>query len=632
MYVLHDIKRYESTIDEGNKAMESQLLHRNNDALHSLLLPMPIDPSTINTKQPIAAMTRRYTLWIIQNGSAWLTLERQPKIRITGGQCVLLEPDCHYTIEDAEEEISSCSQLEKCTDSELYRQEANSTRSTSANGSQKQSFSWLEITFDYMGEMELQDDRIKQTAYTNPSHTRERRWMTTRAPFACTGVLSIRQSREVQRLALRLFMLRTEMEQQTASKESSTNGFNHQGNMEAVLFQHMIHELLCVQPEAAAKPLPDSDTHLEQTIAYMEQYYGQTITRNKLASIARLSPWYYSTSFQQRYGMSPMTYLNEVRLRRAKEQLVIGKLPVRDIADQCGFRDESYFRRRFKTSVGVTPLHFAGQKRERVADMSYAYVPHLLALQVAPYAAMVNEERDVHRRPYHASITVPLPRQRQMTEALWEHNMKLLASADPSVILCDDGKERMPYRQQLEQIAPCLYVPWKQLDWRSQLRQVAEYVHHESTASLWLERYEQSIYAVRQQLERTVAGDSTMLLRITGEQLAVYGRRNVGAVLYDDLQLHCPYDIDTIEVERIIELDFVEQYDPHHLLLVIDQEPISIAHWERIRQDERWLELTAVRTGQVHRLSEMPWLEYSPLAHQWIAERLPSILQSSYPS
>ncbi|WP_322922941.1 helix-turn-helix transcriptional regulator [Paenibacillus campi] len=81
--------------------------------------------------------------------------------------------------------------------------------------------------------------------------------------------------------------------------------------------------------------------------------------------------------FQQHYRVSAMTYLNELRLRRAKEQLVIGKRSVRDIAERCGFRDESYFRRHFKAAAGITPLHFAGQSRERIADMSYAYVSHL---------------------------------------------------------------------------------------------------------------------------------------------------------------------------------------------------------------------------------------------------------------
>ncbi|WP_322903673.1 hypothetical protein [Paenibacillus campi] len=159
------------------------------------------------------------------------------------------------------------------------------------------------------------------------------------------------------------------------------------------------------------------------------------------------------------------------------------------------------------------------------------------------------------------------------------------------------------------------------------MSQIAEYMHCEHTASLWLERYEQETSIQRQLLAQTIARQSVMLLRISGEQLVVYGRRNVGAVLYDDLKLHCPYDSEAIEVEQIVELSFVQQCNPVHLLLVIDQEPVSLTHWERIRHDERWQELAAVRGQTVYFVSEMPWLEYSPLAHQWIVQRIQSVLQ-----
>ncbi len=621
MYVLNGIQLYGAARVAGDADIQCSPVHRQPDLLHD----MPRYQAQPLLNQPVIATTSQYLLWIIQSGAFWLTLEQESKQLVSAGQCVLLEPDCHYTIELAEHESQA---IDRDVDADWNSAESASQRLASANGKQKQPLRWLEIAFEYMQEIQLPDAEVSQNTKLTMFNDKERRWCCTKAPFACTGVLPARQSGEVLRLAASLQMMRAETEGKTSLEATNTNSKINAGNLEAIGFQQIIHELLGMVPPSVTQSQPDSDTYLEQTIDYMERHYAQSITRDKLASIARLSPWYYSTAFQQRYGMSPMTYLNELRLRRAKEQLVIGKLPLREVADRCGFRDESYFRRRFKASVGVTPLRFAGQNRERIADMSYAYVPHLLALQILPCAAMINEERDIHRRPYHASIAVPLLRHRQMTEALWEHNMKLLASSAPSVILCDDGKERMPYRQQLEQIAPCLYIPWKQLDWRSQLRQVAEYVHSESAASLWLERYEQNIHNVRHRLEHTVAGHSVMLFRITGDQLAVYGRRNVGAVLYDDLKLSCPYDSSSIDVEHIVELDFVERCDPYHLLLVVDQEPISLAHWERIRHEERWQELTAVRAGRVYSVAEMPWLEYSPLAHQWMAERIPFILQS----
>jgi PAS domain S-box-containing protein len=62
--------------------------------------------------------------------------------------------------------------------------------------------------------------------------------------------------------------------------------------------------------------------------------------------------------FRDRFGLTPMEYLREVRLRRAQELLRATTLPVIEVARVAGFADPAYFNRVFKRALGMTPTAF----------------------------------------------------------------------------------------------------------------------------------------------------------------------------------------------------------------------------------------------------------------------------------
>ncbi len=67
--------------------------------------------------------------------------------------------------------------------------------------------------------------------------------------------------------------------------------------------------------------------------------------------------------FKERRGRSLVRYLNEVRMERAKTLLVHSRLPLKQIATMCGFRDEYYFSAVFRRHVQMPP----GRYRARLA-------------------------------------------------------------------------------------------------------------------------------------------------------------------------------------------------------------------------------------------------------------------------
>lgn len=64
------------------------------------------------------------------------------------------------------------------------------------------------------------------------------------------------------------------------------------------------------------------------------------------------------------FGQSPGQIQTAGRIRRSKQLLRYGKLPIQEIGEQCGFSDSSHFARVFKQEVGLTPRQFRASSRQ----------------------------------------------------------------------------------------------------------------------------------------------------------------------------------------------------------------------------------------------------------------------------
>lgn len=96
----------------------------------------------------------------------------------------------------------------------------------------------------------------------------------------------------------------------------------------------------------------------KQCLAYIDRNYPDRITVADLAEQINFSESYFLHEFSKFMGESPMSYLNSVRLDKAKSMLVSSDKTIDDIAFDCGFQSTSYFIKQFKKKNGVTPLQF----------------------------------------------------------------------------------------------------------------------------------------------------------------------------------------------------------------------------------------------------------------------------------
>jgi len=87
---------------------------------------------------------------------------------------------------------------------------------------------------------------------------------------------------------------------------------------------------------------------------FIQVNWSQKITLSELAKYVGLSRYYFLRIFCAEVGIPPHSYQDSLRVSYAKRLLKQG-VPLKEVAIETGFSDQSHFANRFKRVVGVTP-------------------------------------------------------------------------------------------------------------------------------------------------------------------------------------------------------------------------------------------------------------------------------------
>lgn len=107
-----------------------------------------------------------------------------------------------------------------------------------------------------------------------------------------------------------------------------------------------------------ANCLPQVDSHdalMRESRDWLQGHHADPQALEQARSRSGLSARGFARRFRQASGMTPIAYLQAVRLEAARTLLVATGDPVEFIADSVGYADVSFFRRLFKRHTGMTP-------------------------------------------------------------------------------------------------------------------------------------------------------------------------------------------------------------------------------------------------------------------------------------
>lgn len=98
--------------------------------------------------------------------------------------------------------------------------------------------------------------------------------------------------------------------------------------------------------------------YINKTIDYIEKNYAQKILLDDLAANVNLSKHYLCSLFKKGTGITISNYVNNLRIEKAKQMILHKDYSAKELYDQLGFRDQSYFSKTFKKIVGVTVTEY----------------------------------------------------------------------------------------------------------------------------------------------------------------------------------------------------------------------------------------------------------------------------------
>lgn len=127
------------------------------------------------------------------------------------------------------------------------------------------------------------------------------------------------------------------------------------------LLQNMEKRIL--PPKAfAPKDIPPT---ILKIIDFLHEHYSQPITLQSLSNTFFIPKTTLVYNFKKYTNCSPIDFLLNIRLTKAKELLMRSKKRVEEIAEHCGFSSANYFGLIFKKKEGISPLQYKKNQQSK---------------------------------------------------------------------------------------------------------------------------------------------------------------------------------------------------------------------------------------------------------------------------
>ncbi|MDW2879478.1 MULTISPECIES: response regulator transcription factor [Bacillaceae] len=110
-----------------------------------------------------------------------------------------------------------------------------------------------------------------------------------------------------------------------------------------------------------------AENRIQEIISYVEQYYMEDISLEKLSKLFFLTREHISRKFKKETGVTLSRFVADLRIRQAKSWLIESEESIFSIATMLGYQDEKYFSKLFKKETGLTPFEYRTSRKEAEA-------------------------------------------------------------------------------------------------------------------------------------------------------------------------------------------------------------------------------------------------------------------------
>jgi two-component system response regulator YesN len=120
-------------------------------------------------------------------------------------------------------------------------------------------------------------------------------------------------------------------------------------------FEHLARDIFSIQNfEYQIR----SAAAVKQTLQYIQEHLDADLSLARLAEMVYFNPKYFSRLFKQIVGIHLSDYIDELKVKKAKELLSRNQLKITEIAYSLGYLSAPYFTRFFKKAMNMTPQEY----------------------------------------------------------------------------------------------------------------------------------------------------------------------------------------------------------------------------------------------------------------------------------
>lgn len=128
-----------------------------------------------------------------------------------------------------------------------------------------------------------------------------------------------------------------------------------------IRLSHLAYEFLL---DCAASLTIEYPPQLQRAVEYTGKKLSENMSLAQIAQIAGVSIRQCNRLFKEHLKCSPLQFVNQQRMKIAREMLLNTSSSIKSIALKSGFEDPLYFSSQFRKFYGMSPKHIRKQKIE----------------------------------------------------------------------------------------------------------------------------------------------------------------------------------------------------------------------------------------------------------------------------
>lgn len=206
-------------------------------------------------------------------------------------------------------------------------------------------------------------------------------------------------------------------------------------------------------------------------------------------------------------------------------------------------------------------------------------------------------------------------------------DIEAVMNLNPDLIIISTVQEKM--YDQLSEIAPTVMVNLDALDWKEDVKSLADVFNKEDAAEAWLAAYEAKAKAKGEEIKAEYGEDTTYLSFLaSGGQFFIFDGAGFGEVLYEDMDLEKPEGMpEQSDISLpVVTYEGLASINTDYIFLIATDEDLKALESNAI-----WNSLPAVKAGHVVVLESSPYFNqgYSPIGRDLLVDEVGGMLNET---